>query len=105
MIETDLYFGQSRPDGSIISANEWDHFKSHQIAPLFKEGCTIVNTTGTWLDPVKNQLITEPTYVVIYFYKKSQKISGKIDSLRSNYRLRFQQQSVLRIDKKVNGKF
>lgn len=105
MMETNLYFGQSKPDGGMITENEWKNFKEEHIAKVFKEGSTVLNGAGSWYDPVSHKLITEPTYVVIYFYKKSPAISAQIDSLISRYKTIFQQQSVLRVDKKVKAVF
>ncbi len=105
MIETQLYFGQSKPDGSMITDTEWKGFKEIYISRVFKEGSTIVNVSGNWLDPESRKLITEPTYVVIYFYKPSTFISKQIDSLRNSYKTLFKQQSVLRVDKKVKTSF
>ena len=105
MVETDLYFGQSKPDGSMITEIEWKSFKKNQIDKVFKEGSTIMNVLGNWYDPVSHKLITEPTHVVVYFYKKSAQISQQIDSLRYWYKNMFQQQSVLRVDKKVKAIF
>jgi hypothetical protein len=105
MIETDLYFGQSKPDGSMITEKEWNQFREDQVAKLFKEGSTVIQAAGNWYDPEIHKLITEPTYVVIYLYKKSSSMSQQIDSLRDRYKLKFQQQSVLRVDKKVRARF
>ena len=105
MIETDLYFGQSKPNGEMIPEKEWNDFKENQIAKVFKEGSTVLNGIGNWYDPEKHKLITEPTYVVTYFYKKSPALSKQIDSLRFWYKTMFQQQSVLRVDKKVKAVF
>ena len=105
MIETGLYFGQSKPDGSMITQTEWNNFKDTQIARVFKEGSTTETATGSWYDPVSHKLISEPTYIVTYYHKKSPLISKQIDSLRTNYQTRFQQQSVLRVDKKVKASF
>jgi uncharacterized protein DUF3574 len=105
MIETDLYFGQSKPDGSMISEQEWKNFRETHIARVFGEGSTILSATGNWFDPVSHKLITEPTYVVICFYKKSASRSNQIDSLRYRYKTLFQQQSVLRVDKKIRTAF
>jgi len=105
MMETDLYFAQSRPDGSLITEKEWNSFKEEHISKVFKEGSTTLNGVGNWLDPVSHKLITEPTHVVIYFYKKSSYISAQIDTLISRYKNMFQQQSVLRVDKKVKAAF
>lgn len=105
MIQTDLYFGQSRPDGTLITDAEWQSFKTHQISKVFNEGSTTISATGNWYDPERHQLITEPTYVVVYHYKKSSKKSAQIDSLINVYKVMFKQQSVLRVDKKVKARF
>ena len=105
MIETELYFGQSKPSGGMITENEWKSFKENQIDKVFKEGSTVISVTGSWYDPVAHKLITEPTYIVSYFYKKSSQTSRQIDSIRYWYTNMFQQQSVLRVDKKVKASF
>ncbi len=105
MMETNLYFGQSKPDGDTITANEWKNFRENQIGSVFKEGATVFNGTGNWYDPATQKLTTEPTYIVVYFYKNSPQISKQIDSLRYWYKTMFNQQSVLRVDKKVKAVF
>lgn len=105
MVETDLYFGQSKPNGSMITEIEWNNFKESQILRIFKEGSTTISATGSWLDPVTQKLISEPTYVVSYLHKKSPTISKQIDSLRNLYKSMFQQQAILRVDRKVQASF
>lgn len=105
MIETNLYFGQSKPGGGMVTAKEWDTFKTNHIIKVFKEGSTVVSVTGNWFDTDKRELISEPTYMVIYFYKPSRNLSRQIDSLRSWYKQQFNQQSVLRVDKKTKASF
>lgn len=105
MMETDLYFGQSKPGGGMITKMEWENFKGNYIAKVFKEGSTVYHAEGNWLDTVRNQLITEPAYVVVYIHKHSPQKSKQIDSLRYWYQTMFQQQSILKIDKKVKVNF
>lgn len=105
MIETDLYFGQSKPSGGTVTESEWNNFKENYVSKVFKEGSTVINVTGNWYDPDAHKLITEPTYKVIYFYKKSNNVSKQIDSLRYWYKTLFQQQSILRVDRKVKASF
>ncbi len=85
----------------MVTKTEWDNFNETQIARIFKEGSTTINATGRWFDPVSHKLISEPTYVVSHCHKKSSLISKQIDSLRNIYKSKFQQQSVLRVDKKL----
>jgi hypothetical protein len=105
MVETSLYFGQSKPDGGMVSDKEWNNFKENYIRKVFKEGSSVVSISGNWYDTASHQLISEPTYVVIYYYKPSNSLSKQIDSLRQWYKTIFQQQSVLRVDKKVKANF
>jgi hypothetical protein len=105
MIETQLYFGQTRPNGSRITDAEWNDFKDNQISRVFTRGSTTIKATGTWYDPDTHKLISEPAYVVSCFYKKSALISRQIDSLRNLYKTMFNQQSILRVDKKVQAGF
>lgn len=104
-IETQLYFGQSRPDGSNITKEEWNHFKETNLSGIFKEGSTIFSATGNWYDSARHELISEPTYVVVYIHKKSSRVSKQIDSLKLLYKQMFQQQSILRTDKKIKASF
>ena len=105
MVETNLYFGLSKPSGGQVTEEEWNRFREEKITAVFREGSTVYSATGNWFDPQANKLITEPTYVVVYFYKRSKDLSLRIDSLRNVYKTLFQQQSVLRVDKKVVVKF
>ena len=89
----------------MVTEQEWNQFKENYISKVFKEGSTIVSVSGNWYDPETWKLITEPTFQVIYFYKRSNNISHQIDSLRYWYKTMFQQQSVLRVDRKVVASF
>lgn len=105
MVETNLYFGLSKPSGGMVTESEWNQFKDNYISKVFKEGNTVINTTGNWYDPDSHKLITEPGYLVICNYKPSDRMSKQIDSLRYWYKKLFEQQSVLRVDKKVKASF
>jgi len=105
MVETSLYFGQSKPGGGMVSATEWERFREDYVRKVFKEGSTVINVSGNWYDTAARKLITEPTFVVVYYYKNSPAVSKQIDSLRQWYKDLFQQQSVLRVDKKVAASF
>lgn len=104
-IETSLYFGQSKPDGGMITEKEWNLFKETEISKVFREGSSVTAISGNWYDTAAKALITEPTYMVSYYYKRSLFVSARIDSLRSRYKRAFNQQSVLRVDKKVKARF
>ena len=104
-IETDLYFGQSKPGGGMITEKEWVMFKETYISKVFKEGSSVTAISGSWYDTAAHKLITEPTYMVSYYYKRTPAVSRQIDSLRIWYKNLFNQQSVLRVDKEVKAHF
>jgi len=105
MIETNIYFGQSRPDGSMVTETEWNDFKQGYIDKVFGAGCSVINVKGSWYDSSAHKLITEPTYMLINHHIRSSAISKQIDSLCYWYKKIFMQQAVLRVDKKVKATF
>src|SRR5262245_58039073 len=88
-VETSVYVVQSKPDGGMVSEKEWNSFKESNISKVFKEGSSVVSLSGNWYDTAARKLITEPTYMVSYYYKKSATISKQIDSLRAWYKQLF----------------
>jgi Protein of unknown function (DUF3574) len=89
----------------MVTEAEWKLFGENYISKVFKQGSTEIKVSGNWMDTATQQLITEPTYLVIYIYKKSSSLSVQIDSLRYWYKKLYMQQSVLRVDRKVKASF
>lgn len=85
----------------MVNENDWNRFKENYLSRVYKEGYSVVSLQGYWQDPVTFKMVTEPTYQVIYYHKTSATISRQIDSLRYWYKQLFQQQAVLRVDRKV----
>lgn len=105
LTETNLYFGQTKPNGGVVSEKEWADFRQQYISRVFKEGSSVMSLSGNWYDTAAQKLITEPTYMVSYYYKYSPELSAQVDSLRYWYKNIFQQQSVLRVDRTVKASF
>jgi hypothetical protein len=105
MIQTDLYFGQLKLDGSMVSEKQWSDFIEKHISKIFTQGSTIIKANGNWLDTSQKKIVTEPSFLVITINKLTPKLNRQIDSLRSTYKRLYDQQSVLRVDKKVKAKF
>jgi hypothetical protein len=96
---TELYFGLSRPDGSLVTDDQWKDFLDKEVTPRFPDGFTVLDGSGQYRD--KNGVITkERSKVLIVLYsKKDRKSSGaKIDEIRAAYVKQFNQESVLRMD-------
>jgi hypothetical protein len=104
-VETNLYFGLSKNDGTKIPDTAWNTFVKNNIAVTFYKGFTIFTTEGRWFDEKSGRIYTEPSHMVTSINKMDHQLSLHIDSLRNAYKKMFQQQSVLRVDKKAKISF
>jgi hypothetical protein len=104
MTQTDLYFGQLTMNGDTLTEQQWNTFAQQYISKVFPNGCSVISATGYWYDTTQHHLVTEPSRMVVSVNKMSPRFSKQIDSLRYWYKTLYQQQSVLRVDKKVRTK-
>ena len=100
---TELYFGRSLPDGTIISDEEWNRFVNDVVTPRFPSGFTVLDGLGQYKDRA-GKVIKEPSKVLIFLYLKRSAVPARraIEEIRENYKTIFRQESVLRVD--VTGK-
>ncbi len=98
-IRTELFFGRNRTDGPEISETEFAEFLGDTITPEFPDGLTVLDGIGQFRDSDGNT-IREKAKVLILLYPSETKrqSSRKIERIRTAYKNRFQQQSVLRVD-------
>ena len=99
-VETTLYFGMVKPAGR-VSDDDWRSFANLHINKVYPNGSTMIRGEGSWYDTATGSIIREETRVVISVNRMSPRLSTEIDSLRYYYKRLFNQQSVLRTDKKV----
>lgn len=95
-IQTELFFGLSKPDGTNVTEEEWNKFVGDYIAPRFEDGFTVVDARGQWLDN-NNKIVKENTKLVILIYKRSHDLDSSINNLIDNYKRLFHQEFVLRV--------
>lgn len=104
-LKTELIFGLSTPSGDTVTQREWQTFVDEEITPRFKDGFTIIKSSGQWMSPSSHQLVKEPSYIVVFLYKPDHESDRKIEEIRSEYKKQFQQESVLRIDTETDVSF
>lgn len=95
-VETTLYFGQSKPDGSLIPDSAWKRFAREEILPLFPQGFTVLSAQGFWKG--STGLVEESSKVVVFIHPENDSVSDRIDTLRMHYQQQFHQDAVLRTD-------
>lgn len=103
-LKDELYFGLTKPGGETISDSEWQEFVKEVITPRFREGLTVLDASGQFLNQ-DGILILENSKIVILIYESSQGKNRAIQEIIENYKRRFQQESVLRTTSEVKVSF
>jgi len=94
-IRTELLFGLSRPGGAPVSEQEWRDFLGQEVTPRFPDGLTVVEAYGQYLNSAKTQ-VREGSKLLLILYPPDPASSAKIEQIRTAYKKRFHQESVLR---------
>lgn len=94
---TELFFGLSKSDGSVVSDQDFQNFVNTEITPRFPDGLTLLSGTGQFRDSSGNA-IRERSRLLILLYPFNNDSNAKIEEIRKTYKSQFQQQSVLRVD-------
>ncbi|MCU0547650.1 MAG: DUF3574 domain-containing protein [Oscillatoriaceae cyanobacterium Prado104] len=103
-LKDELYFGLSKPRGETVSESEWQEFVKEVITPRFREGLTILDGSGQFLNSA-GILIREQSKIVILIYESSPEKERSVNEIIEIYKRRFQQESVLRTTAKVRISF
>ncbi|WP_338572271.1 DUF3574 domain-containing protein [Erwinia billingiae] len=100
MQQTTLYFGLSRPHGADITHAEWQSFVDSEITPRFKDGLTVFDAKGQWLGE-DGKVAREGSKALMLIHAPGKQDQQNIEALRTRYKQRFQQESVMRVDSPV----
>jgi hypothetical protein len=98
-IRTELFFGRNKSDGTEVTRKEFDDFLSGFITERFPDGLTVLKGKGQFLNS-KGDVEKERSIVLILLYpvEVQRDKHFKIEEIRDEYKTRFKQQSVLRVD-------
>jgi hypothetical protein len=96
---TELYLGMSIPSGGAVSEEDWEKFLVEVVTPEFPDGFTILAGRGQYRE-ASGTIAKEPSHVLVFLYVRSERKSAgaKIENIRREYKKRFSQESVLRVD-------
>jgi hypothetical protein len=99
-VRTELYFGSLKPDKSHVTEEEFQLFLDKRITPLFPEGLTLITGLGQFRN-ASGKTIQEHARLLILLYpvEDRQDKNDKIETIRERYKKRFEQESVLRVDR------
>ena len=91
----DLYFGGS-PD-----AAAWRSFVAESLIREFPEGSTTVDAEGTWLSRRQGRTLVERSKLVTLIVPDARAAEPGVGRLIADYKRRFDQDSVLRVERAV----
>jgi|KBSSwiStaDraftv2_1062776.scaffolds.fasta_scaffold2129433_1 hypothetical protein len=94
---TDLFFGRARVDGAVTDA-QFDDFVRSEVTPRFPAGLTLLAGIGQFRNAGGTTQVEGANVLILLYPLRDAQADRKIDAIRSGYRRRFEQQSVLRAD-------
>jgi hypothetical protein len=95
---TELYFGSAKPDGTVVTEEQFQRFIDQEVTPRFPDGLTLLTGYGQFRNSA-GVIIKERSAELILLYPLNQRDAHrKIEEIRENYKRAFQQESVLRVD-------
>ena len=90
MAKVELYMGAAG------KAVDWRRFLAEVVTPRFPAGLTVLEGQGQWR--AHGRVNREATRILVIYYAPDATSEARIETIRSSYKRRFRQQSVLRAD-------
>ena len=103
-VKTELFFGLSKPGGTTVSPDEWAASLDLQVTPRFKDGLTVLDGAGQYLNQA-GALVKEPCKVLVILHPDTAAKGAAVDEIRTQFKKAFQQESVLRVRERVDVSF
>ncbi|HEX6958846.1 MAG TPA: DUF3574 domain-containing protein [Ferrovibrio sp.] len=92
-----LFFGTAIGGGGKVEPADWSRFVDEAIRPRFPDGFTILDGQGAYRS-ADADIVREEAHVLVVARPNSAEIDGKLDAIAEDYKARFHQESVLRLD-------
>ena len=89
-----LFFGRNVGDEPKVTEADFRRFVDEELTPRFPDGLTVLDGGGQWRGDA-NKLVREASKVVLIVLPKGRDASGRIEAVRSAYKQRFHQDSVM----------
>lgn len=96
-----LFFGTAIRHGEHVrhlDDNEWHGFVESAIVPRLPDGFTVLQGQGVYRSATDGAAIREKTFILMVAHRDDAEINAKLATIVEDYKSRFQQESVLRLD-------
>ena len=100
-IKSELFFGLERK-GKRITKKQWRRFLDTCVSRRFPDGFSVLDVRGQYYSTERRKLIREGSKLLILLHRGNPEILANIRYVTEVYRKAFQQESVLRVDSRVD---
>ena len=90
---TELFFGLSVPDGSVVAPAAFEAFIAANVTPVFSSGYTVLNASGYWLG--SNGSVHEDSRVVLVYHDCAPESLAAVRRISDAYTVQFRQDAAL----------
>jgi hypothetical protein len=97
MTRLEMLFGTSRTGGTPVTDAEWTRFLDTEVTPRFPAGLTVLQGPGQWRGS-DGRLAKEQSNILVIWHEPTSRTDADIEAIRSAYKQRFDQESVMRVD-------
>ena len=99
-VAIDLYFGRDKPGGGEVTDAEWAVFLAEVVTTRFPDGLSVFDASGQYREPT-GRIVRERSKRLIVIVFDSPAHRAKLDAIVDDYKRRFGQYSVFRVEQPV----
>lgn len=106
-VDTKLYFGlgpANHPEQG-ISETQWRGFLDKEVTPRFPDGLTVIDVYGQWQGKQETTPERLHSKMLVIYYPDTPDNRSKIDAIRTAWKQRTGDQSVLRVTQPADVSF
>jgi Protein of unknown function (DUF3574) len=95
----ELFFGRSIAGGGEVSDADWQRFLDQVATPTFPDGLTALDAEGRYLEHTNGSAVAERSKLLIIVVMDMLGLDERVSRVIGQYKKRFNQESVLRLDR------
>lgn len=92
-----LFFGTRMPEDRKVELTDWARFVDEAVVTRFPDGFTLLDGEGAWRS-TNSGTVREATHILLVLHDGSASANLGLDAIAADYKARFSQDSVLRLD-------
>lgn len=100
-----LFFGTAIADQGRVEAADWGRFVDEAIVPRFPDGFTLLAGQGAWRSSRTGEVVREDSRILVVVHEGDSAPDRALDAIVADYKMRFRQESVLRVDQCARYRF